>query len=185
MQNRSLEEYNYKQEKKENWSESLIFILLNAILIVLIISFSILFIEDLKLMFTGNSVKIDCKKDTTLSGNYLGKPVEIEYLNNNGKVKINYKSSSGASISEQEIIIGCAFKDNDNNVYIVDLSRTLFSTKIDKKITVYYYDNHPEKARTLTSIWFWIFSFGLLFTLLFIFIKSIYNIFHKSKHYIA
>jgi len=171
-----------KEERREKWSQSYLLILLTTIIFTLLMIVFYLNARDLKLIYAGNAIEVNCKEGTTITGSYHGEQVEAQYLDNYGRAKLTFMSKSGSSISEMVIFKGCVLKDGNDNVYLISLSKTLFSQSINKKITVYYDGNSMADARTLTSIWLWIGLYCLLIPLLVLFIKSIYKIFHKTNH---
>lgn len=173
---------NSKLDRRENRSQAALFIFLSVIMFALLAVIVYLNVKDLKLKYTGSAITVDCKEGTTLTGRYNGRSVEILYLNNNGSGKLTYKSDSGASISGTEVLKGCFLKDDNDNVYLIPLSKTLFSANINENITVYYYGDNMANARTLTSIWVWIGLYCILIPLLVLFVRSIYITLHKTKH---
>ena len=171
-----------KDEQREKWSQSYLFILLSAIIFTLLMIVVYLHARDLKLIFTGKAIEVNCEKGTTITGLYHGEQVEVQYLDNHGRAKVTFMSNSGASITDVTLFNGCAFKGENDNVYFVSLSKTLFSVSINKKITVYYDGYSIGNARTLTSGWLWIGLYCMLIPLLVLFIRSIYKIFHTTNH---
>jgi hypothetical protein len=170
-----------KSERKENRSQSALFIMLSVIMLVLLAITVTLNIKDIKLKNSGTAIEVDCKEGNTITGKYNGRPAEVSYLNNYGKMKLTYKSDNGTTTTGSEIYNGCAIKDNNENIYLINPSKTMFSTNIKEKITVYY-DNNIKSARTLTSIWFWVGVYCLLILLLTLFLRFTYITLHKTKH---
>jgi len=171
-----------KEEQREKWSQSYLLIVLASIIFTVLMIVIYLHSKDLKLIFTGKAIDVNCEKGTTITGNYNGEQIELVYLDNSGKAKVTFMSKSGASISRVLLFRGCAFKGENENVYLVNLSKTLFSTTINKNIKVYYDGYSIGNARTLSSAWLWIGLYCLLVPLLVIFIRSIYKIFHVTNH---
>ena len=171
-----------KEERREKWSQSYLLILLTSIIFTLLMIVFYLNARDLKLIYAGKAIEVNCEKGTTITGKYHGEQVEVLYLDNHGRAKLTFMSKGGASISEMVIFKGCIFKDDNDNVYMISLSKTLFSQSINEKITVYYDGYSMENARTLTTIWLWIGLYCLLIPLLVLFIRSIYKIHHRTNH---
>lgn len=174
--------YNHKEEQSENWSQAIIFLplfLMLAAFLAVIIHFHVI---DLKLKYTGNAIEVNCTQGTTFTGTYKDRAANVSYLNNNGKIKITYLTDKGSSVSEMYIMSGCAFKDAQDNIYLVGTSKTLFSESINKKITVYYYGDDLSGARTLTTLWLWIVAYVILIPLLIFLVICIYKTVHKTKH---
>lgn len=171
-----------KLERKENRAQAVLFIFLSVIMLVLLAITVTLSIKDIKLKSSGTAIEVDCKEGNTITGKYNGRPAEVLYLNNNGKMKLTYQSDNGTTITGSELFNGCAIKDNNENIYLIDPSKTMFSTNIKEKITVYYDNDNIGSARTLTSIWFLVGMYCLLILLLTLFLRFIYITLHKTKH---
>jgi len=173
---------NEKKERRENWSQSSLFIVLSIIILTLLLIVVYLNARDLKLIYNGKAIEVNCEKGTTITGKYYGKQVEVLYLDNFGKARVTYLSNGGASIAEMVLFTGCAFKGENDNLYLIPLSKTLFSASINQKINVYYDGYSMENARTLTSIWLWIGLYCVLIPLLALLIRCIYKIFQRTNH---
>lgn len=174
--------YNHKQEQSENWSQAIIFLPLFLMLVALLAVIIYLNVIDLKLKYTGNVIEINCTKGTTLSGKYKDRAADVSYLNDNGELKFTYMTEKGGSVSEMQLASGCAFKDAQDNIYLVRTSKTIFSEPINKKITVYYYGDDMASARTLTVIWVWILAYVILIPILIFLVICTYKTLHKTNY---
>lgn len=178
-------EFHNQSELGQKLSNISLWLILSIVTLLFITVASIYLSKDLKLFFYGNRAVAEFKVGTKVVGRYMDSESEEAFLvdfTERSSEYYNRITKKGSSCLKGSF---AAFKDSNNNVYIVELSNKLFSKIGDGKVNVYYFDGDCKNARVLTPLWFWVIVYFFLLSILIIFVGIIYKELHVTKHYVG